>query len=315
MTHWLKLIRYKNLIIIALLQYLLRYFLLLPILETYGVDPVLSHLRFALLVIATVCLAASGYVINDYFDIKTDLINRPSKVLVGKTIPRRQALLIHLILTFTGVLIGFFLAYVMRKEHYAIMFLAIPILLWYYSTTLKKQLLVGNIIISILTAMVAYLVVSVEFAALGRKLGDDILNSEACSTAWFWTTGFAFFAFISNLMREIIKDLEDMKGDYANGCRTLPIVLGSRYTKALVIIVALFSVVTLWSFFFMIPVLQQSTITLIYFSVCLTLPYLFLINQVRRARLPGEYHNASTAAKIIMLTGILYIAVAGTFFQ
>ena len=317
MIKWLRLIRFKNLLIIALLQYLLRYALIIPIITHYDHDftPVLSHLRFALLVIATVCLAASGYVINDYFDIQIDLVNRPDKVLVGKKIRRREALLLHLILTFIGVFIGFFLAYVTRKENYVIMFLAVPVLLWYYSTTFKKQILIGNIIISLLTALVAYVVVSVEFAAIGRIThGPEILNSKACSTAWFWTTGFAFFAFISNLTREIIKDLEDMKGDQMNGCRTLPIALGTRYTKALTILLILFSVVALWFIYFTIPELTNNKITFYYFIVALTLPYILLIWQVKKARIPVDFHTASRLSKLIMLSGIIYIAIAGYYY-
>lgn len=314
MMNWLRLIRIKNLLIIALLQGLLRYYLIIPILTYYGVSPVLSDLRFAMLVISTLCLAASGYVINDYFDIQIDRINRPKRVLVGKLIKRREALLLHLILTFIGVFIGFYLAYVTRKENYAIMFLAIPALLWYYSTTFKKQILIGNIIISILTALVAYIVVSLEFAALGRQQGIEILNSEACSTAWFWTTGFAFFAFISNLTREIIKDLEDMKGDQANGCRTLPVALGTRYTKALTILLILFSITALWFIYFAVPELSNSTITLYYYIFALTLPYLFLLWHIKKARLPKDFHTASQTSKLIMLTGIMYIIIASSFF-
>jgi 4-hydroxybenzoate polyprenyltransferase len=314
MMAWLKLVRYKNLIIVALLQYLLRYGLLLPILRFYDIDPALSHLRFALLVLVTLCFAASGYAINDYFDIRTDLINKPKRVLVSRQIKRREALLLHLILTFIGVFTGFFLAYVSRKETYILATLFVPAMLWYYSTTLKKQLFIGNLTVSLMTAMVPYVVVSLEFSTLARYQAIDIINSEACATAWFWTTGFAFFSFVSNLTREIIKDLEDTKGDQAIGGRTLPIALGTRYSKILVIMLILFSVTALWSVYFYIPQLNQSIVTLVYFLVALTLPYFFLIWQIRKAKVATHYHLASIASKIIMLTGILYIFIAGGFF-
>ncbi|MFT3739716.1 MAG: geranylgeranylglycerol-phosphate geranylgeranyltransferase [Breznakibacter sp.] len=314
MKAWLELIRYKNLIIVGLLQYLLRYGLLLPILASYGVEPALSHVQFGLLVLATLSFAASGYAINDYFDIKTDLINRPHKVLVSRKIQRREALLLHLILSFVGVFCGLFLAFVARKETYIIVTFFVPALLWFYSTTLKKQFVIGNLTVSLLTAMVPYVVVSLEFAILARSKGIDIIRSEACGTAWFWTTGFAFFAFISNLVREIIKDLEDAKGDQASGCRTLPIALGVRYTKTLVILITLFLLTALWTIYFFVPQLYQSRLTLIYFAIALTLPYLFLIRQVSKAKDPNDFHMASTASKITMLTGILFIFVAGSFF-
>lgn len=311
---FLRLIRFKNLVVIVLLQYLLRYGLLLPMLKHYGINPALSDLKFMLLVITTVLLAASGYIINDYFDVKIDRINRPDKVVVGPVFQRRKVLLFHVLFSFAGVFTGLFLAYIYRKETYALMFVVIPILLWYYSTTLKKQVLIGNLTISLLTALVPYFVVSLEFAALGRLHGQSILSSEACSMAWFWTTGFAFFAFISNLGREIIKDMEDVKGDKEAGCHTLPIEMGLEYTRTVVILLSLASVVALWVIFLVVPQLWVSRIALLYFILLLTLPYLFLIWQVYKAKEPEHFHRASQLSKAIMLFGILFILVARSFF-
>ncbi len=311
---FLRLIRFKNLVVIALLQYLLRYGLLLPLLSYYDINPALSDLRFLVLVITTVLLAASGYVINDYFDVKSDRINRPEKVVVGQVYPRRKVLLLHVLFTFIGVFAGFFLAYIYRKESYALMFLFIPGLLWYYSTTLKKQVLIGNLAISLLTALVPYFVVSLEFAALEKLYGQNILETEACSMAWFWTTGFAFFAFISNLGRELIKDLEDVKGDKEAGCHTLPLELGMDYTRTVVMLLSLASVVALWIVYMVVPQLLNSQITLIYFSFFLTLPYLALIWLIYKAREPHQYRRASHLSKLIMLLGILYILIARSFF-
>lgn len=311
---FLRLIRFKNLVVIVLLQYLLRYGLLLPMLNHYGIDPALSHLKFMLLVITTVLLAASGYIINDYFDVKIDRINRPDKVVVGPVFQRRKVLLFHVLFSFAGVFTGLFLAYIYRKETYALMFVVIPVLLWYYSTTLKKQVLIGNLTISLLTALVPYFVVSLEFAALGRLHGQSILSSEACSMAWFWTTGFAFFAFISNLGREIIKDMEDVKGDKEAGCHTLPIEMGLDYTRTVVNLLSLASVVALWVIFLVVPQLWTSRITLLYFTLLLTFPYMLLIWQVYKARESEHFHRASQLSKAIMLFGILFILVARSFF-
>lgn len=311
---FLRLIRFKNLVIIVLMQYLLRYGLLLPMLSFYGLEPVLSGWTFIILVATTVFLAASGYVINDYFDIKTDLINRPDKVVAGHVFQRRTVLLWHVLFTFLGVFAGLFLAYLTRKENYALMFIFIPGLLWYYSTTLKKQILVGNLAISLLTGMVPYFVVSLEFAMLARVHGAAILSTEACSMAWFWTTGFAFFAFISNLSREIIKDLEDLKGDEASGCHTLPVEMGEGPTKTVVLLLNFATVIALWTIFFLVPQLRNSTLTLFYFALFLTIPYLLLTWLVLRAKESKGYHQASQISKLIMLAGILFVFVARTFF-
>jgi 4-hydroxybenzoate polyprenyltransferase len=312
---YLKLIRYKNLIIIALLQILLRYGLIIPILEKYNIEPALSTLNFILLVLSTVLLAASGYVINDYFDIRTDRINKPDDVIVGRLVKRRVALLLHVLLSFTGVFIGFYLAYITRKETYVFMFIFIPAILWSYSTTFKKQVLIGNLAIALLTAIVPYIVVSLEFAALQRVLGREVIYTPACSLAWFWTTGFAFFAFITTLTREIIKDIQDIPGDKAIGCKTLPIEIGIPYSKTIVNILSIGSVVVVWLLYFLMEDLRNIPYSGIYLFIFITVPYLYLIYSVTRAKEPKDFKISSTIAKWIIFFGVLFIAMAGYNFK
>jgi 4-hydroxybenzoate polyprenyltransferase len=252
--------------------------------------------------------------VNDYFDIKIDRINRPEKVIAGRVFHRRTVLLMHVFLTFAGIFTGLFISYIYKKETYALVFMTVPVLLWYYSTTFKKQILIGNLIISLMTALVPYFVVSLEFTALIRAYGEAIVDTDACSTAWFWTTGFAFFAFINTLVREIIKDMEDEKGDKKEGCRTLPIELGSKNTKILVIALTLFSVVALWALYFVIDQLRNDSVTLLYFLILLTAPFLILAWSILKASNSKDFHRSSQISKIIMLFGILFILVARTFF-
>ena len=312
---YLRLIRYKNLIIIILLQVLLRYGLILPILEKYNITPALSTLNFILLIFTTVLLAASGNVINDYFDMRTDRINRPENVIVGKSVKRRVALLLHVLLSFTGVFIGLYLAYITRKENYVFLFVFIPAILWAYSTTLKKQFLIGNLTIALLAAIVPYLVVSLEFAALQRVHGREIINTTACSLAWFWTTGFAFFAFITNLTREIIKDIQDINGDKAVGCKTLPIEMGIPYSKAVVSILSIGSVIAVWLIYFFVKELKAIPYSAEYIIVFITLPYLYLTYITITSKEPHDMKKASNICKWIMLFGVLFIAIAGYSFR
>nr|WP_319397761.1 geranylgeranylglycerol-phosphate geranylgeranyltransferase [uncultured Carboxylicivirga sp.] len=314
MTAYFRLIRFKNLIIIALLQMLLRYGLILPILASFGIQPVLTDLRFLLVVISTVMLAASGYIINDYFDIRIDRINRPESVVVGRKITRRTTLFLHVVLTITGMMIGLYLAYVTRKENYALFYIVTPVVLWYYSTTFKRHILIGNLLIAMFTAITALLVVSVEFAMLSRVHGPRILETEACSTAWFWTGGFAFFAFITNLVREIIKDAEDRKGDKAVGCKTLPIAMGMKLTKILVLLLEIASLIILWLIYFVIPEISKIPYVTLYFIVGFTLPHLGLIYIWMRANEPKHFHAVSVMGKLIMLAGVLFILLAGKAF-
>lgn len=310
----IRLIRLKNLIIIALFQSLIRYGLILPILTHYGYDPTLSHFRFALLVFASTILAASGYVINDYFDIKIDRLNRPDKMVIDNGFKRREAMFFHVILTFCGVFVGLFLSYVTRKESWAFMFLLIPVFLWYYSTTFKKQGFIGNLVVSGLTALVAIVVVSLEFGSLERIYGSTIINSEACSTAWFWTLGFAFFAFITTLIREVVKDMEDLYGDEFGGCRTLPIEIGIKYSKIFVLLLIIFSILSIWCIFFYIDMIKNDTLSFWYILVLVTIPLIASVYLLFKATTPKSYHILSSYYKIVMLLGILYILIASQLF-
>jgi 4-hydroxybenzoate polyprenyltransferase len=312
---YLRLIRFKNLIIIAFLQVLLRYGLIIPILLKYNITPALSDINFFLLVLTTVLLTASGNVINDYFDLRTDRINRPDNVIVGKIVKRRVALLLHVLFSFAGVFIGLYLAYITRKENYVILFVFIPVILWAYSTMLKKQFLIGNITIAFLTAIVPYLVVSMEFAMLERVHGHEIVNTTACSQAWLWTTGFAFFAFITNLAREIIKDIQDINGDKEVGCKTLPIEMGIPYSKAVVSILSIGSVIAVWLLYFFVKEIRSIPYSALYLGIFITLPYLYLIYLTISAKDPQDMKKAGDLCKWIMLLGVLFIAMAGYNFR
>ena len=309
-----QLVRFKNLFIIGLLQSLIRYGLIIPILNHYGYEPVLSHFRFGLLVLASIFLAASGYVINDYFDVKIDRLNRPEKVVVGNDFKRREAMFFHVILTFLGVFIGLFLSYVVRKETWAFMFLLIPVFLWYYSTTFKKQGFIGNLVVSGLTALVSIIVVSFEFGALERVHGQEIINSEACTMAWYWTLGFAFFAFITTLIREIVKDMEDMQGDKAEGCQTLPIVIGVKFSKIFVLLITVFTIFSIWALYFYVNKINSYKYSLYYFMLLITLPFVVSLIMLFKANTSKQYHHLSSMYKIIMLMGILYIFVISQLF-
>ncbi|MGQ1783945.1 MULTISPECIES: geranylgeranylglycerol-phosphate geranylgeranyltransferase [unclassified Saccharicrinis] len=314
MISLLRLVRLPNLLIIVLLQCLIRYGLIIPILNHFGYEPVLSDFRFGLLVLASVCLAASGYVINDYFDIKIDRLNRPDKMIIDNGLQRRQAMFFHVILSFIGVFIGLFISYIARKETWALMFLLIPVFLWYYSTTFKKQGFIGNLIVAGLTALVTIVVVSLEFAMLVRVHGNAIVNTEACSTAWFWTLGFAFFAFVTTLIREIVKDMEDVFGDEQGGCRTLPIEIGMKFSKIFVVILTCSTLLSIWGLYFTFDILNSSIITLWYIAVLITAPLILSIYFLYKSKTPKAYHRLNTFYKLIMLFGILYILVAGQLF-
>ena len=239
----LKLIRFQNLLIIAVTQYMMRLFILEPILAVNSFEPQLDHFHFFLLVFSSMAITAAGYVINDYFDMKTDLLNRPDTVIVGMRITRRWAMVIHIFLNSAGILTGIYLSWYVGMLGFGIVYILAAGLLWFYSTTYKRQFLIGNLIVSIFTAVVPFVVIVFEVPLLNREYGEIMIaRGMNFNNILAWVGGFSFFAFLATLIREIIKDVEDFEGDAAYGRNTLPIVLGIRLTRILVIILILFGV-------------------------------------------------------------------------
>lgn len=305
---FLHLVRYKNLLIIILTQYLMRWSIIKPILEINEFELQFSELNFFFLVMATVFITAAGYVINDYFDTKTDLVNRPDTVIIGRTLNRRWAILLHVILNTIGIGLGVYISFYIGIPALSIVFILITGILWFYSTTYKRQFLIGNIIVAFLTALVPLMVVLFEIPLLNKEYG--LLMKEMQLNFMhiiFWVSAFAMFAFLLSMIREIIKDIEDFEGDSAYGRKTMPIVLGVLNSK---IIVITFILTTLFSLLYLNLRFLNDVITLIYFIVVLIIPLLFLVYNIFVAENKKEYQRASNLSKLIMLAGILYALVA-----
>ncbi len=267
----LKLTRFWNLMIIGLAQYFAAAFLI-------GLHKdVCFDWRFFLLCTSTILIAAGGYIINDYYDVKIDFINKPDRVVVGKGITRRFAILFHIILSCLGILVGLYLSWKIAALNVLSVFL-----LWLYSNSLKRLPFVGNVTVALLTGLSIY-IVNVFF-----KVENPLVII------------YASFSFFMTLVREIIKDMEDLKGDNTFGCQTLPIMYGIRKTKFIIyIILALFSLTVL--------LLNQSyhLLPIVYVVSCFFLPLLWLLNRLIRADTTKDYAWLSNFCKMILLLGIL----------
>lgn len=317
MKEFLKLIRWQNLLIVVLTMVLMRYAVIAPLLGKIGVIlangsgeemPVTLKFPwydFVLLVAATLFITAGGYVINDYFDIKTDLINK-GKVIVGTKIPRRMAMMYHNIFNIIGVAAGFYISWKAGYIMMGALFLIVSGLLYFYSASYKRQFLIGNIIVAILTAMVPLLVVFYEWPALYRYYAVNAVNVPAINIIFYWVGGFALFAFLTTLTREIIKDIEDFEGDVAYGRNTVPVVLGILTSKIVSVGLIVLTIILLYlTWFFFI----NDKITLIYLNAGIVVPLLFVIYRVLKSQNRKQLHSASSFMKIVMLTGILYSVV------
>jgi 4-hydroxybenzoate polyprenyltransferase len=260
---------------------------------------------FIILVLSTICITAGGYVINDYFDIKTDLINR-GEVIVGTKIPRRLAMMWHTVFNLLGVAGGFYISWRAGYFWMGVLFLIVSGLLYFYSASYKRQFLVGNLIVALLTAMVPLLVILYEWPALYQYYSNNAVNVPGLSFLFYWVGGFALFAFLTTLAREVIKDIEDFEGDLAYGRNTIPVIIGVATSKIVAISLIIITIALLyfvWFFFI------NDKITLIYLSAVIALPLLYVIFQLAISKTRRELHSASRMMKLIMLAGILYSVV------
>ncbi len=256
---------------------------------------------FWFLMVASVLIAAAGYIINDYFDLNIDAINKPDKVVVNNIISRRWVIIWHLLLSLAGVYLTFHALSFHLFWHIMLANLFSVLLLWFYSTTLKKKLLIGNLLISILTAWVIFIIFLSKF---GLNNVYHLEHKDLYARFLRLAILYAGFAFIISLIREVIKDIEDMEGDINYGCRTMPILWGLNASKVFVAVWLIVLIVTL--IILQLYVIQFSWwISITYCFVFIVAPLLYVFKKLFTARNAKDFHQLSTYVKLVMLTGIL----------
>jgi len=300
-----KLIRWPNLLFIALTQCLF-YTQIGNKFATYDFEFIFSaaQLPFVLLVIASLFIAAGGYIINDYFDLHIDGVNKPQSLVIDKIIKRRWGIFMHLLFSIAGIICSAFVSYFTHQWLIVIINSITVLLLWFYSTHFKKKLLLGNVVVSFLTAWV--ILVIYLFCIPPFKMGQFLIqnNEINLSKLYKFTVVYAGFAFIISLIREVVKDLEDMQGDAQFGCRTMPIVWGVPATKVFAgvwIVVAVMGLLIIQGYSWQLgnPLIAGLSFLLI------SLPLLIVLKKLKEAKHPNQYYKISSLLKLIMLAGIL----------
>ncbi|MFC0775665.1 geranylgeranylglycerol-phosphate geranylgeranyltransferase [Terrimonas alba] len=293
-----KMIRLQNLVFIALTQVLFQVCIYYPLYK--GNIPPHDTRNFILLVIASLVIAAAGYIINDYFDINIDEVNKPEKMVVDKVISRRWAIAWHFILSSAGIVATALALPVFEKWYLLAGNILCVILLWLYSTTFKQKLLIGNIIISLLAGWTILLIFFSKVSIADAFTPDHPGQPKLFRFAFLY----AGFAFIISLIREAIKDIEDMPGDARYGCRTMPIVWGVNATKVyvavwMIILLAILVVIQVY-------VLQfRWWWAVAYCILFIILPLAIIFLKLFKASSTADYHKLSSLTKRAMLTGIL----------
>lgn len=290
------LIRWPNLVFIALTQCLF-YFAVAPS-TIPAITSQAINLNFYLLVIASVIISAAGYIINDYFDVQIDAVNKPEKLIVGKKIKRRWAIVWHLLLSFFGLALSIYVSLAIKSPMIGVINFGCIILLWIYSISLKRSLLFGNISIAALTAWV---ILVMYFFVTGTY---DNISPVAELRLFKFTILYASFAFIVTLIREVVKDIEDMEGDREYYSNTMPIAWGVPVAK---IFTAVW--IAVCTCMLLVVIIYALQLYLWYISVYsfifLICPLCWLLAKLYKAKIPSDYHRLSTVIKFIMLAGIL----------
>lgn len=322
----IKILRPLNLLFLGLIEFLLYVNIITPILLKYGLEPKANPILLASVILGSMFICAGGYIINDYFDRKIDLINKPKDIIVGKTISKQGAMRYYQVMTGIGLLLGLVPSFLMHDFTLGFIFLSVPGMLWFYSSTYKRQFLVGNIMVALASALALLLPVLVEMQALKLHYDNPPLSMDGLqldyvnpifktlipSQLYVWSLGFAAFAFLWTLIREIIKDVEDIEGDRENECHTLAVVWGIPKARLLVsglIVLGLFLLRVLvhlgLEHFLGLPKDIGYKITEYFILLFIGLPSILIIyfmftNQAK------NWTIASQIAKLTMFFGILY---------
>ncbi len=303
-----QLIRLPNLLIIILTQLLVRYCIMQPYLYADRPGLISSLPDFLILVLVTVLLAVGGYLINDYFDVKIDSINRPDRLVVNRLISGKTVIKLHLILNFIAIMLGFYLALRIKAISFGFIFPLISGLLWIYSAKYKRVTFWGNFIVSGLSAFVILIVWLFEFFCL--RLNVDHFAETIIDIRWvtYLIIGYSTFAFLISMVREIIKDLEDAEGDKSVGCNTLTIAVGVKNTHY---IVAAILVLTMLLLGYAQLVLYRLGMYMAfwYFLYTVQAGAVYFLIKLFLAGRKQDYHFLSSLCKLIMVAGILSMQI------
>lgn len=299
-------VRLPNLIIIALTLALLRYLVVLPVLLSHSMRIGMKTNDFLLFLFSILCIAAAGYIINDCYDYKTDIINKPEKVYINKFVTLKTAFIVACGLSISSLVLGVVLSlHISTFAPFSMLCFALFVV-WWYAIRLKKTLLWGNIAVACMSACTIPLLYLTEKVAL--NVNSQELRNVAMDQVMLIFLAFAIFAFLLTLIREIVKDVEDIEGDTLIGCNTLPIVKGSQYSKRFIFFLSV--LVLLLLFAVLVPVYSAGLHLAFYWLiVSVFIPLIAFVFKLLKAKNKKDYHFLSTLLKLIMLGGIITLFV------
>ncbi|MBQ0137604.1 MAG: geranylgeranylglycerol-phosphate geranylgeranyltransferase [Bacteroidales bacterium] len=302
------LVRWMNLIMLLILMGVMEQWVAVPVLNKCLFGTVLPVWMVILLMIAVVLIAAGGYVINDYFDIKIDRINKPDKLIVTNQISKEQAMRCHQVLTILGASCGLVVAWFCRSGSLALTILLVPGILWFYSSSYKRQFIIGNVMVAFVAALPPLTIVMANVGLLRHRFGEIISYSPVEHDLYIWLGGFSLFAFLTTLMREMMKDIQDQQGDRELECHTLPVRCGDWATKWVITVIGALTIALLiWFGFFALPYPHGwDTLSSRFVVFGILTPLVCSLVLMWAAKIPSDYRSAQGVMKFVMLMGMLY---------
>ena len=304
----MRLVRWSNLLFLAALVWLMEKWVAVPILDQLAFGEQLPGYILLLIMLATVFIAAGGYVINYYFDVKIDRINRPDELIVTRSISKPAAMHLSLSLSGIGIVCGIVAAILLRSLTIGILFILVPGLLWFYSSSYKRLFLIGNLIIALLAALTPMLVALANVAILQLRYATILPYTTLQHDLYAWLGGFALFAFLLTWAREIVKDMQDQMGDRELECHSMPVVWGDLWTKIFVtalIVLTIAIIGHLWYHVLPFPISWTSLSTR-YIAFGIIIPLFGAIGLLWAAKIPSDYKTCQQLIKFTMLLGMLY---------
>ena len=293
----MRLVRWSNLLFLAALIWLMEKWVATPILVKAAFGEQIPGYMLLLIILATVLIAAGGYVINDYFDVKIDRINRPDEVIVTRSVSKPAAMRLSMTLSGIGIACGITVAILLRSLTIGILFVLIPGLLWFYSSSYKRLFMIGNLIIALLAAVTPMVVALTNVAILQLRYETILPYTTLPHDLYAWLGGFALFAFLLTWIRD--RELE---------CDSMPVVWGESGTKAFVtalIVLTLAIIGHLWWHILPFPTAWTSLSTR-YIALGIVTPLLCSIWLLWAAKIPSDYKTCQQVVKFTMLIGMLY---------
>jgi len=296
---YLKLIRWKNLLLIVYVFLSFKLFLF----SSLNITTKLTLTQFIILLLSVLFITAAGNIINDIYDIKSDAINKPNKVVVDQIITIETAKQWYKITNALGLILGIALCLNIGNPSYSFIFITTVLLLYYYSKKLKSLPIIGNIVVSFLIAICVLILPFFD-------LDFSVKNSNKNLVIGIIKV-LILFAFSLNLIREIIKDIQDVNGDYHLNMNTLPILIGRIRAQKLASFLCVIPIALL--FYIIINFSIQYKITVLYLLLFTLVPLIYVALKLNVTKKKNELHRLSSMLKIIMLLGISSMLIFSIF--